>query len=151
MPVAPIPARLYRNGRSVDSVFAPEERLYLRFPRESYDHINCGLLPSAIRSPVDQSVNRGKYSDPADVLLPHWPDWGIALLEVRDVPKELQSTITYRIRVEHDPLEDNYAHTEIRAYKGDPEARIMKIRSTQVKKEFRTRLSNLARIHSPPP
>jgi len=58
--------------RGIDSDFAPDEQLYLRlnptyFPKE---YVAAKQVPlNEVRFP-DFSVNRGKYSQPEDVLKP---------------------------------------------------------------------------------
>lgn len=108
------------------------------------------LLAQAI-SFRNWSVNRQKYSEPEDVLVPDWPDWGIAAFRVADIPLSLESASGSRFdfRVEHVPLEENYAHSEIRTYKNglyvenpDP--------PQTIKKKFRQMLSDRSTIlHRP--
>jgi hypothetical protein len=111
-----IPDEMFRKGRPIVSLFSPEEDLYIRFNQVDGNKVH----PMCIRYP-NQSVNRGNYSDPDWVLIPKskfW-DWGYGAFKVKDVPKALISVGGARnnLTVEHDPLEENYAHTEIRAYK----------------------------------
>ena len=89
-------------------------------------HVESGRLVdvAAIRFP-DQSVNRSKYSRPYDVLLPEtgneaskqWIYFGALTFSVGSVPaclREGDREICNFI-VAHDPLEHNYAHSEIQA------------------------------------
>jgi hypothetical protein len=143
-----IPERLLRRGRVVDEHFDSSERLYHRCQLQ---HINSGrLLPQAIRFP-NFSVNRSKYSQPEDVLLPCYRDWKIAAFEVIDIP-EPQSTdknTEYSWRVKHDPLDTNYAHSEVRTFKNSVYDENLKVPTT-IKKQFRQILSDRARvIHEP--
>lgn len=122
------PWRMYSRGRSADSEFSPSELLYFRFLAKNLDDAG-GLGPAAIRS-VDQSVNRQKYSKPFDVLIPEPTKLdavgrvrclyqGVAAFPVDCVPADLKDDkgqVTCKFRVEHDPLEYNYAHAEIRAF-----------------------------------
>ncbi len=65
---------MYRRGRPVDSHFEPTEKLYRHCQG---DHIvGDRVLPQAFRAP-DFSVNRGKYSQPEDVLMPSYERWGV--------------------------------------------------------------------------
>ncbi|MCH8253115.1 MAG: hypothetical protein IID36_11745 [Planctomycetes bacterium] len=140
------PAGMYRCGRPVDPEFDPEELLFLRC-RE--DHIDNGRLnPLAIRV-QNQSVNRGKYSEPHWVLFPDFLTWRVASLRVGDIPEALSGPppicVPYTFAVEHHPLDDNYAHSEIRARKnGIYKPRLNLTHS--VKLEFRSRLVERARI-----
>jgi len=117
------PNRLLCNGRAPDQDFLPTEKLFCRLPplqpgEDEYDDIPPAKLP-----PLPISVNRGKYSKDDDVLFGR-PDYGIAVLRVQDVPRQVDVRATgrkFELRIEHDPVEDeeanNYAHTEIRIYK----------------------------------
>lgn len=110
------PERLLRRGRPVDPVFEPEERLYRRLRVIDVD-LEGRIEPTSLESP-DFSVNRGKYSEPADVILSD-SSHGIASFTVADVPESLLSAeeIEFQFSVEHDPLDDNYSHSEVRSYK----------------------------------
>ncbi len=142
------PARMYRNGRPVVPDLENTEKLYFRCLRSSID-TSGRIKHASIRFP-DQSVNREKFSSPTDVLLPDksksskdWILWGVAFVIVSDVPSELISDggIYYSFTAEHDPLDDNYGHTELRAYKsGKRESKKKKINKT-VQKEYRVKLA----------
>ncbi len=112
-----IPERLLRGGRPVDPVFGPEERLYRRLRVLDIDS-EGRIEPTSLESP-DFSVNRGKYSEPADVILSD-SSHGIASFTVADVPESVLSAeeVEFRFPVEHDPLDSNYSHSEVRSYKG---------------------------------
>ena len=143
---------MYRNGREPVAHFAPDELLYMRVEP---DHVNSRGVPmaSAFRLP-SQSVNRSKYSEPEWVLIPNYQEWGILSFERQDIPEELRSSqpppdqsAEYRFAVEHDPRDDNYSHSEIRAYrKGRNEfnERLQVVRT--VKQKFRMRLAECATI-----
>ncbi|MTJ22697.1 hypothetical protein FJR06_15770 [Dolichospermum sp. UHCC 0352] len=133
------PQKMYRMSHPVDMSFDENEKLYNRCQKE---HINGErLLPTGIKFP-DWSVNREKYSDPEDVLVPNFFDWGIAQFKVSDVPEQIESpgNIKYDFRVEHDPTEDNYAHSEVRTYKDGNHSKKLEVNKT-VKKLFRQMLS----------
>lgn len=62
-------ARMARRGRPVDLNFLADEMLYLRCANSSLNPAHPSrLFPDQIRFYPDQSVNRGKYSEPEDVL-----------------------------------------------------------------------------------
>ena len=115
--MAEVPGTLLRRGRPVDPVFERGEPLYRRLRAFDVD-ADGRVEPTSLESP-DFSVNRGKYSEPGDVILLH-PRCGIASFLVVDVPELLVSgdDVEYRFAVEHDPLDDNYAHSEVRTYRG---------------------------------
>lgn len=117
----PIPQEMFRNGRTIDPIFLPDEELYIRFDKIDGENVD----PACIRAPI-QSVNRSKYSQAEWVLLARYPqflDWGYGSFKVRDIPESIKSefNITHFFKVEHAPLDDNYSHSEVRAYKnGEP-------------------------------
>lgn len=130
----------------------PTERLFLRCQRE-WVADDGTIKPANIHFP-DQSVNREKYSRLCDVLLPDGPDtlkWvyqGVASLAVKDVPKQMTSAgnVVFDFTVEHDPLDDNFGHAELRVYKsGKREKNKGKINS-EVKKAYRTEVGLRTRV-----
>jgi hypothetical protein len=146
------PARMYRQGRSVDSEFLPDEILYLRILREHIDNLDATevvedlrLALMAIRYP-DFSVNRQKYSEPEDVIF-GLAGWGIAHFKVEHVPPTVEGEqgSTCEFKVEHVPEPDNYSHSEVRAYKNGQHDRKMKLPTT-VKSVYRQKLAEKARI-----
>jgi len=84
----------------------------------------CWFTPEGvdIRLPED-SVNRGKYSEPGDVLFPNYFHLGVAEFPVSKIPTprsftDQQGNVKdYELKVEHDPKEENYAHSEVRAFR----------------------------------
>ena len=149
----PRPARMYRYGRPVDSPIPASERLYFRCMKE-WTSQNRQVNPAHIRFP-DQSVNREKYSRPTDVLLPDgkeeakaWLFWGVAAILAKDLPGNIETSgkITYSFTAEHDPLDDNYGHTELRVYKNGARERDKKRINQKVKKRYRTDLALRTRV-----
>ena len=153
-----IPDRFLVNGRETDNVFAPDEHLFFRFnPTHFSDDMR--LPVAAIRFP-DFSVNREKFSQPSDVLVPKWIDWGIAQVKVESVPKALECEANKKMRtiffrVEHDPIDknhrayekqmfENYAHSEIRAFENGKH--LEKKLPESIKKRFRMMLSDATKI-----
>jgi len=144
---------MYRAGRPIDPDFLVSEKLFFRCMLDWIDE-RGRIKPAGIHFP-DQSVNREKYSRCTDVLLPDgsqrskaWVLWGVVVIRVEDLPPETRSAgdIAYRFTVEHDPLEDNYGHSELRVYKdGQRESNKKKIGSL-VKKEYRTKLALRTRV-----
>lgn len=130
-----VPQRFLVNNRPPDQHFEENESLYLRFSASDFDTKYSDRLPVAAIKFPDVSVNREKYSQPSDVLIPHWINHGIAEIKVKDIPKSLMSgnendknAQEYEFKVEHDPIGadhpyypkqefENYAHSEIRAFK----------------------------------
>jgi hypothetical protein len=139
MSVPDLPARMYRNGRPVDPNFDHDENLYRRCKGDQID--GDRLARDAIGFP-DWSVNRARYSEPGDALLPDWPDWGVVRFTVGSVPPRITSPggPVFEFRVEHVPEDRNYAHSEVRSYKNGQHSRKLDVPKT-VKVEFRQRLS----------
>ena len=112
---------MLREDRPVDNHFRPDERLFLRV---GISHLHGSrLLPVALPLP-SFSVNRGKGSQPSDVLIPScgappetsYAGKGIAAFPVSAVihPKQIHPEApNYSARVVHDPCDDNYFHAEV--------------------------------------
>lgn len=147
------PWRMYSRGRSADSEFSPSEILCFRLTAKNLDDAG-GLRLAAIRFP-DQSVNRQKYGKPFDVLVPQprkldrvgrskeWLYYGVAAFPVGCVPaylKDRRDRVICDFRVEHDPLDYNYAHTEIRAFVEGRRLSEKKGVSRSDRKKFRMRI-----------
>lgn len=105
-----------RNGRAEDPVFNGSEKLFRRYKSE---HIVDGTFTGvglSFKNPP--SVNREKYSLAEDVLFSEsdeFRDWGVVSLRVEDIPHTMPAEKPrYQISPNHVPLEDNYAHSEIR-------------------------------------
>ena len=103
-----------------DPVFLPSERLFHRVKDEDVEGEN--VLPSAIRLP-DCSVNREKYALSPEVALQGYEDEfsHVASMCAGDlpIPQTTEGSITWMFFVAHDPLVDNYSHTEVRLKKSD--------------------------------
>lgn len=73
-------------------------------------------MPAAFNLPI-QSVNRGLYSNPQDVLLPNHQNAGIAAFPVQAIPMPKQhpqnAAQVYSLAVLHVPEQDNFSHSEI--------------------------------------
>ena len=77
-----------------------------------------------------------------------WILWGVAAFCAGDLPPKTQTTgdVKYEFTVEHDPLDDNYGHSELRVYKDGKREKDTKKINTGVKKEYRTKLAFRTRI-----
>lgn len=131
---------MYRNGRGEDQDFHPREPLYRRVRQE--DLAGESLLAAKIGY-HQWSINRGKFSEPEDVAF-GWDGCGVAQFYVEDVPAEVSGDTpgekTYNFRPQHRPDEDNYAHSEIWAFREG--LRVDRPNpSSSVKKKYRTMLS----------
>jgi hypothetical protein len=143
------PEELIRNGREVDPVFLPDELLYYRIVRLEGNRVNPIDIPftddiAGGKIKCALSVNRGKYSQPHHVLYSKYPKHindGVVKFSVRDIPEAIEHVEEHTIlnfRVEHDPLEDNYSHSQIRAFRDG--VRVKPI-SEWFRKKLRTILS----------
>ena len=95
--------------------FDPGELLYMRFPAGAFE--DDRLNPDAIK--MDQSVNRQRFSDPADVIFDEngrYDAFGVTFFKVEDIPKSVTGDGgTFRsFFAHHCPEQDNYSHAEVR-------------------------------------
>lgn len=109
------PDRMYRRGRPILPHFDSGERLYLRFGLD--DFVGGQLAIAAIRV-QRQSVNRGSLSRPEDVLFHpegNYNGLGAVEFKVEDIPGTVvgDQDSTFMFFMRHEPIEDNYAHSEI--------------------------------------
>jgi len=110
---------------------------------------------SAIRFP-DQSVNRSKYGEASDVLIPEpgrekssrWIHLGVLGFPVECVPACLTANdqVVCDFRVEHDPLDHNYPHSEIRVYRDERRVRDKKGIGKAHRKRYRLAIMEKARV-----
>jgi hypothetical protein len=149
--VAEVPERLKRNGRGEDQNFEPDERLFRRYRQEDFQGGQFSSVGLSFSSP--QSVNREKYSEPADVLISDgdvYRRWGVLAFAVRDLPPQFPpEQPKYSFFPKHTPEENNYAHTEIWCDTLPPSGGYRKPTSDQIKKLFRAFMSQRVRIVVP--
>lgn len=143
---------MLRNGRVADNGIKANHCLYYRFVQE--DLLGDRLNPTRI--PIkNTSVNWSKHSKPWDVIFDH-PGLGIARFIVRMLPFDLprdrpnppsakNPPKVFAFYAEHDPLDENYSHCEIRTYKEGVRDIKCDLPAT-VKKEYRTSLADHALI-----
>lgn len=139
---------MFRNGRPVDETISPNEYLYFRW---FSDHVGSdGKLNQGNIHCPDQSVNRSANRGRCwYVLLPEPSDdpgranrklcMGVVRILASDVPSSCEhGGWEFSFRVEHDPIEHNYHHCEIRLYRnGD---RLTKNEAGQLKKREKSAL-----------
>jgi hypothetical protein len=133
------PERMFRSGRPVDQVFSPDENLYFRY--KDNETVDGRIIPVGIRFP-DFSVNRSKYSEPEDVLIPSYAEYGILTFKVKDIPapERTNETTLYEWKAVHEPLDDNYSHSEVQTFKNGMYTKKLDVPKT-LKKKFRVILS----------
>lgn len=143
----PIPDRLKISGRSADPHFEPQENLYYRFDIIMYQGFRAGSGIS-FRLP-NFSVNREKYSEPDDVLLPSYKDYGYLSFKKSHFPPPAKSAGEegkwYCFDVMHNPVEDNYSHTDVRCLKDGFFSDNLGVPKT-VKKVFRQTIAEKCKI-----
>ena len=110
------PEKLYRRGREVIPQFDSAEPLFMRYSAENF--VEGQLLPSAIRSQLKQSVNRGSLSEPEDVLFSETGEYnglGVVGFPVSAIPAKVDQNEgpSFSFFVRHEPEELNYSHSEI--------------------------------------
>lgn len=119
--------------------------LFMRYKRDYF--VDGQLVHFGIRMPAT-SVNRGRFSEPEDVLFSEdgkYNGLGVVEFPVSDVPKQISQANgpTYVFFMEHVPLETtteiNYAHSEIcSAHQNAPDR--FREPSKTVEREFKARL-----------
>lgn len=142
---------MLQGGRGVVPKFRTGECLYIRCVKEDIE--DGRLLPARIAY-NNASNNRSKFSKPWDVIFDHLGH-GIIRLRVSDIPVGLpieqpnpkRPIDIHDFRPVHVPLPENYAHSEIRVYRGDDQVRLS---SEIVKKEFRAAISESTILLWPP-
>jgi hypothetical protein len=142
--ISPIdrPERLYRRGREVIPQFDSAELLYMRYSADNF--LEGQLLPSAIRSQLKQSVNRGSLSEPEDVLFSETGEYnglGVVGFPVSSIPGRVEQRDgpSYSFFMRHEPEELNYSHSEIWSDQDPPTGDFRKPSKT-VSTTFRIRL-----------
>ena len=113
--------RVHKNKRPVDIDFDPEELLYRRMSEK--DFVEGEPFASALQfgATTGHSVNRGRYSEPQDVLEPDCCAGGIregflvVSFQVREIPEKLDTDDgrKFYFRMKHDPEETCYPHSAI--------------------------------------
>lgn len=110
------PERMYRRDREVVPDFAVAELLFLRYMSQHF--VQGELLPAGIRSQLKQSVNRGRFSEPEDVLFSETGEYdGLGVVEfrvanIRERVEQPQGP-TFIFFMRHEPEDKNYSHSEI--------------------------------------
>jgi len=142
--------RLDRGDRSLVPVFEGSELIYHRLPPTAFK--NGVITDHGIKSPR-WSVNRGSFADEWDTLIKIdqsgyqglYLNYAVVSFAASDLPPEMKSgddadqleqRDTFRFKLEHDPYDKNYAHSEVRTFKND----VLKTWSNGVKYRFRLKL-----------
>src|SRR5438876_5772344 len=114
--MAELPRDMLRRGRAPDvEGFRDEEELFRAFEPAAWEGDRISI--DAIGLP-DLSVNWGKHGPPEWLLLlDAFAGCGVGAFKVGDVPKTLDhlGVYTYKFDLAHDPTDNNYPHSIIRA------------------------------------
>lgn len=136
--------------------FYVDEELYYRIKRESLEQ-DGSIKPAMVHFP-SQSVNCSQLGYPTDVLLPNERAdshqnlvLGVAIVLARELPTPYTTgsgaqETRYEFCIEHDPVELNYGHCEIRVFKGGKEERSSSKIGNTVKKHYRTIVGLKSRV-----
>jgi hypothetical protein len=129
------------RGRETDDSFEPAEPLFIRFQSDQADGEKLLTVALKFLRFPNTSINRGKYGEPFDVLIPIYGDWGIAQFNVSDVSAQITKGDDSEINVKpiHCPEVCNYAHSEIAVF--DSDQKMLSEVSSSVKKTFRDELA----------
>jgi hypothetical protein len=136
------PERIRRNGRDEDQSFDSSEKLFRRYTQSHY--INGQFSNTGLSFNTPPSVNRERYSQPADALFSEaneFANWGVLSIRVEDLPPSFPvQDPQYSFWPKHRPLEDNYAHSEVWSDRVPPTGEYVKP-APSIRKLFRTMLS----------
>lgn len=136
-------------GLKPDPEFASDERLYRRIGPDHItedSHVMAAAVDDIQERHPSCSFNRGKYSDPEDVLDPDHPDLNrIAFLVAGNLPEPVSHPLEpekeYGFRLEHLPEEDNYSHTEVQVKKESEDKVVSKLRNPELRRYLREALA----------
>lgn len=159
-----IPDRLHTNGKPIVNDFDPDELLYRRFPIKGndgnplYNPVTKKLTHDAFPLRCD-SVNRGRYSKPEDVLYDikegnHYLNWGICSFTVEQA-ESISCTVKvkdnddiYTIQIKHRPEECMYPHSEITIFKNGE--KVPKISPSSAKLYIRDKFLEALKVYREP-
>ncbi len=121
--MADLPDYMLQRECQPDPIFASEEFLYRRVPKDTWGDSDMwedeDIDLDCIEFP-DMSVTRQKY-DPPDAA--RWErgrhvDWGVIGFRVGDIPGSIpfQGAFIYKMRPVHKPERRNYPHSEVQVF-----------------------------------
>jgi hypothetical protein len=161
--------RVHQNGRVADQNFGPTESLFRRYPKQYLVDGKPVPLTMQFAEHTGLSVNRGKYSEPRDVVEPDCcdgqarPDCVVLELRTAEVPQEIRTSDgtnrRYHFPMKHVPRERCYAHSEIWCnqqgdielpYEAPPKHVKEKFRA-EIAARFADRVPMECRVVDPPP
>lgn len=121
---------MFRWGRDPEPNFNPKEYLFQRFSddvgyeKRTTDTSIKQTVSERIRW-AEQSVNRSRFGKPIDTLFPGWCDHGVFGYAAEGLPRNIigggrgknQPGPIWDFEVEHNPLVENYGHSNVYARK----------------------------------
>lgn len=134
-------------GLKPDPNFTSDERLFRRIDPDHIDQDNH-VMASAVEDIQERqpscSFNRGKYSDPEEVLDPAHPELNrIAYLMAGNLPAPVPHPVNpqdkFGFRLEHLPKETNYSHTEVQVTRNAAAA--SKLKNPELRRQLREALA----------
>jgi len=145
------PAEMYRNGRHKVDVRS-DEPVYRRVSPEDWGEPHPEV--DALDLP-NMSVNRGSpIGESLWVLLEsdEHAVWGIVYFLCRDVPDQMRHTdgTQFTFGVEHVPQDDNYPHSEVRAYLSGTIAQARRLFDPDLSLRWRNKLLQRTRVYRRP-
>ena len=135
-------------GLKPDPLFGPDERLYRRILPDHIsedNHVMAAAVEDIKERHPSCSFNRGKYSNPQDVLDSDHPELSkIAFLVAGNLPEPVahpsDPQTKFGFRLEHLPDEDNYSHSEVQVTKNATIASNLK--NSEVRRHLREALAD---------
>jgi hypothetical protein len=132
---------MMRSGRGEVQEFNADELMYRRYIQEDFD--GESLKPA--RFPFPPSLNRQRFSEPADVVFSETGDFdehGVLECTVEHLSPRIQE---HQFVPVHRPEEDNYSHSEMWAEHVQTKLRT-ELPSKAVRKMYRTKVSQLFKV-----
>jgi len=142
-------------GLKPDPNFSDDEKLYRRIKQDQiYDgnRVLGNALDDIQEKHSSCSFNRGKYSDPKDVLDSNYPEHNrVAALLAGNLPEPQphpsDAKILYAFRLEHLPKDSNYSHSEAQVTKQGLTA--TKLGSADFRRQLREALADKMSVLDP--
>jgi hypothetical protein len=141
------PPEMFRNNRPKVDI-DPTERLFRRVSPDDWGEPHPEV--DALDIP-DMSVNRGRpIGEPIWVLLEsdEYSDWGIVYFVAGEIPSRMSHSdgSEFTFQTVHVPLEENYPHSEIWAYKNGERSQAKRLFDRDFSLRWRNALLQRTRV-----
>jgi hypothetical protein len=145
------PPEMFRNNRARVDI-DPAERLFRRVSPDDWGEPHPEV--DALDIP-DMSVNRGKpIGEPTWVLLEsdEYAEWGIVFFVAGEIPPRMSHAdgSEFTFQATHVPLDENYPHSEIWAYKDGERAQARRLFDRDLSLRWRNALLQRTRVYIRP-